>query len=194
LADCKTGCIAGIDEAGRGPLAGPVVAGAVILNPNSPIRNLADSKVLTEKRRERLAEEILLKSVGWSVAWSDSTEIDQINILQATFLAMRRAIIGLRVVPARVQVDGNQMPNLEFGEHQICGDAFVRGDSRIPAISAASIIAKVYRDRMMRRIDKLYPGYGFANHKGYGTEHHRSAILALGPCPQHRRSFKLSSI
>ena len=194
MADCKTGCTAGIDEAGRGPLAGPVVAGAVILNPNAPIRSLADSKVLSEKRRERLAEEILFKSVAWSVAWSDSTEIDQINILQATFLAMRRAIVGLRVLPARVQVDGNQLPNLEFGEHQICGHAFIRGDSRIPAISAASIIAKVYRDRMMRRIDKVYPGYGFANHKGYGTKSHRSAILALGPCPQHRRSFKLSSV
>lgn len=186
-----TGCTAGVDEAGRGPLAGPVVAGAVILNPDLPINGLTDSKLLTEKKREQLAEEIFLKSFAWSVAWSDSAEIDQINILQATFLAMRRAIIGLRLLPTRVQVDGNQLPNLEFGRRQIEGDAFVRGDSRIPAISAASIIAKVHRDHMMRSMDRVYPDYGFAKHKGYGTKYHRAVILALGPCPQHRRSFTL---
>jgi len=191
LFKCNSGYTAGVDEAGRGPLAGPVVAGAVILNPDLPINDLADSKLLTKRKRERLAEEISLKAIAWSVAWSDPAEIDQINILQATFLAMRRAIIGLRLLPARVEVDGNKLPNLEFGGRQIEGDAVVGGDARIPAISAASIIAKVHRDRMMSSLDTVYPDYGFARHKGYGTKYHRAAILAFGPCPQHRRSFKL---
>ena len=187
----NSGYTAGVDEAGRGPLAGPVVAGAVILNPDLPINDLADSKLLTKRKRERLAEEISLKAIAWSVAWSDPAEIDQINILQATFLAMRRAIIGLRLLPDRVEVDGNQLPNLKFGSRQIEGDAVVGGDARIPAISAASIIAKVHRDRMMGSLDTVYPDYGFARHKGYGTKYHRAAILSFGPCPQHRQSFKL---
>jgi ribonuclease HII len=181
---------AGVDEAGRGPLAGPVVASAVILDPRTPIAGLADSKVLSEKRREALAREIRATALGWSVAWADAAEIDSLNILQATFLAMRRAILGLPVRPALVEIDGNRLPNLEFGRERLAGTAVVGGDALIPAISAASIIAKVHRDQIMRRIDALYPEYGFHRHKGYGTVAHRDQIRRLGPCPQHRRSFR----
>jgi ribonuclease HII len=182
--------VAGIDEVGRGPLAGPVVAGAVILDINNPIAGLADSKVLSHKRRVELAEEITGKALAWSVAWADAAEVDSLNILQATLLAMRRAILGLRVRPANVEVDGNRLPNLEFDGFVIEGSAVVGGDSLIPAISAASIIAKVRRDRMMVQFDQVYPTYGFRRHKGYGTAEHRECLSRFGPCPQHRRSFR----
>lgn len=184
------GPVAGIDEAGRGPLAGPVVAAAVILDDRRPIEGLADSKALPEKRREALAAEIVAQSVAWSVAWADAPEIDRLNILEATLLAMRRAIIGLRVRPARVEVDGNRLPTLEFGEFRMHGTAVIGGDAFVPAISAASIIAKVSRDHMMRLLDAVYPHYGFARHKGYGTAAHRACLARHGPCPQHRRSFR----
>lgn len=182
--------IAGVDEAGRGPLAGPVVAAAVILDKKRPIPGLKDSKVLTEKRREYLAIEIRDNATAWSVAWSDAAEIDSLNILQATFLAMRRALIGLIVSPTLVEVDGNKLPNLNFAGGEVEGNAIVGGDARIPAISAASIIAKVHRDQMMRRMDIVYPAYGFGQHKGYGTAAHRDCISRIGPCPQHRRTFR----
>lgn len=188
------GLIAGVDEAGRGPLAGPVVAGAVILDERQPITGLADSKKLSEKRREELAAEIVAKSLAWSFGWADAREIDCINILQATHLAMRRAIIGLRISPSRVEVDGNRLPSLVFNGRQISGNAVIGGDALIPAISAASIIAKVQRDKMMRTMDAVYPDYGFGQHKGYGTESHRDLISRLGPCPQHRRSFRPISL
>ncbi len=181
--------LAGVDEAGRGPLAGPVVAGAVILNPDEPIAGLADSKILSAHRRSELADEILRRSLAWSVAWADPAEIDRLNILQATLLAMRRAIIGLRIQPSYVEVDGNRLPNLSFHGRQIDGCAVVGGDSRIPAISAASIIAKVRRDEIMRAMDAIYPEYGFRRHKGYATVDHRERLGRYGPCCEHRRSF-----
>jgi ribonuclease HII len=184
------GPVAGVDEAGRGPLAGPVVAAAVVLDPSRPVEGLADSKTLNERRREALAIDIRTSALAWSVGWSDPAEIDRLNILQATYLAMRRAIIGLRIPPARVLIDGNRLPNLLFGGRQIDGEAIVGGDAAVPAISAASIIAKVCRDQMMHRYDALYPEYGFARHKGYGTETHRAQLDRHGPCPQHRRSFR----
>jgi len=185
----KSGPVAGVDEAGRGPLAGPVVAGAVILNTDDSIDGLADSKVLSAVRRAELAEEIMQRSLAWSVAWADSAEIDRINILQATLLAMRRAIIGLRIQPVLVEIDGNRLPNLSFHDRQIDGCAVVGGDSKVPAISAASIIAKVRRDELMRDMDLIYPAYGFRKHKGYGTAEHRDRLSQFGPCPEHRQSF-----
>jgi ribonuclease HII len=181
--------LAGVDEAGRGPLAGPVVAGAVILNAGDPIAGLADSKCLSANRRIELAEEILRRSLACSVAWADPAEIDRLNILQATLLAMRRAILGLRIQPAYVAVDGNRLPNLCFHGRQIDGSAVVGGDSSIPAISAASIIAKVRRDEIMRAMDAVYPQYGFRRHKGYATVEHRERLGRYGPCREHRRSF-----
>lgn len=183
------GPIAGVDEAGRGPLAGPVVAAAVVLHPDRPIDGLADSKKLSPARRERLAAEIRLNALSWSVAWSDRAEIDAKNILAATMLAMRRAIIGLSVTPMVVQVDGNRLPDLCFYGRSIPGEAIVGGDSIVPAISAASIIAKTTRDRIMVAMDALFPGYEFARHKGYGTQLHRDQLQQQGPCEQHRRSF-----
>lgn len=183
------GLLAGVDEAGRGPLAGPVVASAVILNPLKPITGLADSKKLSAKRRDVLAEEIKCRSLAWSVAWADPAEIDAINILAATMLAMRRAILGLVVIPGRVQVDGNRLPNMDFAGHLIDGEAIVGGDGVVPSISAASIIAKTVRDQMMFDLDKIYPGYEFARHKGYGTEVHREKLREFGPCREHRQSF-----
>ncbi len=185
-----SGPVAGVDEAGRGPLAGPVVAGAVILDPDREIPDLADSKALSERRREMLAKDIRQGALAWSVAWADAHEIDQLNILQATFLAMRRAIIGLRITPARVGVDGNRLPDLRFDGRRIDGAAIIGGDGLVPAISAASIIAKVQRDQMMCSLDVIYPDYGFRRHKGYGTAAHRDALGQHGPCPQHRRSFR----
>lgn len=182
--------VAGVDEAGRGPLAGPVVAAAVILDRNNPVDGLMDSKVLSEKRREELALRITSQALAWSVAWADAAEIDRINILQATFLAMRRALLGLRLQPGLVEVDGNRLPDLIFEGRQLNGSAIVGGDAKIPAISAASIIAKVHRDHMMWHFDTLYPDYGFRQHKGYGTAAHRDCLSRLGPCPQHRRSFR----
>ena len=185
----EAGPVAGVDEAGRGPLAGPVVAGAVILNADDSIDGLADSKVLSATRRAKLADEIMQRSLAWSVAWADPAEIDRINILQATLLAMRRAIIGLRIQPVFVEVDGNRLPNLGFHDRQIDGCAIVGGDSKVPAISAASIIDKVRRDELMRDMDLIYPEYGFRQHKGYGTADHRDRLGQFGPCPEHRRSF-----
>ena len=186
--------IAGVDEAGRGPLAGPVVAGAVILDRNRPIDGLMDSKVLSEARRETLAVLIAERALAWSVGWSDAAEIDRLNILQATFLAMRRALLGLRLSPGLVEVDGNRLPDLMINGRQLDGKAIVGGDAKIPAISAASIIAKVHRDQMMRSFDQIYPAYGFGQHKGYGTAAHRDCLSRLGPCPQHRRSFRPVSL
>lgn len=183
------GPIAGVDEAGRGPLAGPVVAAAVILDPAYTIDGLADSKKLSAMRREQLAAEIRQHAVAWSVAWADRAEIDAVNILAATMLAMRRAILGLPVAPVAVQVDGNRLPNLKFGATSIRGDAIIGGDDKVAAISAASIIAKTTRDRIMLDIDFLFPAYEFARHKGYGTEVHRQRLRQHGPCEHHRRSF-----
>jgi ribonuclease HII len=183
------GLTAGVDEAGRGPLAGPVVASAVVLDPRTPVAGLADSKKLSAKRREVLAAEIKQHSLAWSVAWADPAEIDAINILAATMLAMRRAILGLTVTPANVQVDGNRLPNLRFDGRVLTGEAIIGGDDSIPAISAASIIAKTTRDRMMVELDRIYPCYEFARHKGYGTEIHREKLREFGPCREHRQTF-----
>ncbi|MDE0753759.1 MAG: ribonuclease HII [Woeseiaceae bacterium] len=186
--------VAGVDEVGRGPLAGPVVAAAVILDASIPITGLADSKALSESRRTHIANDIRDKSLAWSIAWADAAEIDAINILQATFLAMRRALLGLRVIPGLAEIDGNRLPNLDFDGRSIKGEAIVRGDASVPAISAASIIAKVYRDQRMRDMHRDYPQYGFDQHKGYGTAVHRDCIERLGPCPEHRRTFRPVSL
>jgi len=183
------GPIAGVDEAGRGPLAGPVVAAAVILDPDRPIGGLEDSKQLAARRRAELATEIRAHALACSVAWADAAEIDVLNILAATMLAMRRAILGLAVMPLAVQVDGNRLPNLRFCGRRVDGEAIVGGDASVPAISAASILAKTTRDRIMVDMDKIYPHYEFARHKGYGTEIHRKRLSQFGPCEQHRRSF-----
>ena len=181
--------VAGVDEAGRGPLAGPVVAAAVILDPERPIQGLADSKKLTASRREELAGEIHERAVSWSVAWADTAEIDALNILVATMLAMRRAILGLSVTPVKVEIDGNRLPDLAFGGSRIMGEAIIGGDAKVAAISAASIIAKTTRDRILIDLVNLDPDYEFARHKGYGTEVHRQRLQRHGPCEQHRRSF-----
>jgi ribonuclease HII len=178
------GLLAGVDEAGRGPLAGPVVAAAVILNDQNPIKGLADSKKLTARQRERLYDEIRAKALCCSVAEASVEEIDQINILQATLLAMRRAVEGLRLKPNKVLVDGNRLPVLD-----ILAEAIVQGDSKVQAISAASILAKVHRDRWCETIDRDYPQYGFASHKGYGTAEHMQALKTFGATPWHRQSF-----
>lgn len=183
------GPVAGVDEAGRGPLAGPVVAAAVILDPQRQIAGLDDSKKLAASRRDELAARIKSHALSWSVAWSDAAEIDAVNILAATMMAMRRAILGLSVFPAAVQVDGNRLPNLRFDQRFVEGEAIIGGDGCVAAISAASIIAKTTRDRIMERMDGLYPGYEFARHKGYGTEVHRERLREHGPCELHRRSF-----
>lgn len=178
------GLIAGVDEAGRGPLAGPVVAAAVILDDAHPIAGLADSKKLTALRRERLYEEIRAKALCFSIAEASVEEIDRINILNATLLAMKRAVQGLRLRPSKVLVDGNRLPVID-----ILAEAIVKGDSKVQAISAASILAKVHRDRWCAQLHQRYPQYGFAGHKGYGTAEHLAAIARHGACPEHRRSF-----
>lgn len=178
------GLIAGVDEAGRGPLAGPVVAAAVILDDLNPISGLADSKKLTPLRREQLFDEIRAKALCCSIAQASVEEIDQLNILQATLLAMRRAVEGLRLKPTKVLVDGNRLPLLD-----VLAEAIVRGDSLVPAISAASILAKVHRDRWCVEYHQQFPQYGFATHKGYGTAVHMAALREHGACPQHRKSF-----
>jgi ribonuclease HII len=188
-ADFLPDLVAGVDEAGRGQLAGPVMAAAVILHPDRPIAGLRDSKKLSATRREALEAVIKSDALCWSVAWSDRAEIDALNILSATMLAMRRAIIGLAVVPRAVQVDGNRLPDLRFREGRIDGLAIVGGDARIESISAASILAKTARDRTMVAMHARYPDYEFARHKGYGTELHRARLAEHGPCPEHRRSF-----
>ncbi len=179
------GLVAGVDEAGRGPLMGPVVAAAVILDDLHPIKGLADSKVLTALRRDKLYDEIRAKALCFSIAQATVEEIDEINILQATMLAMKRAVEGLRLKPAKVLVDGNRIPTLV-----IVAEAIVGGDALVPAISAASILAKVWRDRWCQEFHLAYPQYGFATHKGYGTAEHLAALRAHGACPQHRRTFR----
>lgn len=179
-----SGLLAGVDEAGRGPLAGPVVAAAVILDDRNPIKGLADSKKLSAKQREKLYDEIRAKALCCSVAQASVEEIDQINILQATLLAMRRAVEGLRLKPAKVLVDGNRLPVLG-----VLAEAIVKGDATVPAISAASILAKVTRDRWCAELDAQFPQYGFAGHKGYGTAKHLAALKIHGACPEHRKTF-----
>ena len=183
------GLVAGVDEAGRGPLAGPVVAAAVILRPDLAIDGLRDSKQLAATRRDALAREIKSKALCWSVAWADRAEIDALNILAATMLAMRRAVLGLSMMPAGIQVDGNRLPKICLFGRQIVGETIVGGDATVPAISAASIMAKTARDQIMLEMDRLYPRYEFARHKGYGTEVHRQRLREYGPCREHRRSF-----
>ena len=177
--------IAGVDEVGRGPLAGAVVAAAVILDPAQPIMGLADSKKLSAKKRETLAAEIRLKALAWSLGRAEVEEIDQLNILQATFLAMQRALVSLAIQPEHVLIDGNRCPKINYSMEAIVG-----GDALVPAISAASILAKVSRDAELVRLDQLYPAYGFAQHKGYPTPSHLNAIRQHGVLPIHRRSFQ----
>lgn len=178
------GLIAGVDEAGRGPLAGAVVAAAVILDECRPIRGLADSKLLSPLQRERLYDQIRARALCCSVAQASAEEIDRVNILQATLLAMRRAVEGLRLRPLRVLVDGNQLPVLD-----IQAQAIVQGDARVRAIAAASILAKVHRDRLLVALHERHPQYGFGDHKGYATARHLAALREHGPCSEHRRSF-----
>lgn len=176
--------IAGVDEAGRGPLAGDVYAAAVILDPQSPVDGLTDSKKLSESRRDALAILIRERAIAWSVATATAQEIDRLNILQATLVAMQRAVAGLTVVPGEVLIDGNRLPTLD-----IPARAIVKGDLSEPAISAASILAKTARDASMASLHKQYPQYGFDQHKGYGTALHFERLRKFGPCPAHRRSF-----
>lgn len=176
--------VAGVDEVGRGPLAGPVVTAAVILDPEYPIEGLMDSKKLSEARREKLAVLIKERSLAWSIGRAEVEEIDEINILQATMLAMQRAVAGLSPAPEHVLIDGNRCPQLTC-----TAEAIIKGDGLVPAISAASIIAKVSRDNEMVKLDAQYPGYGLAGHKGYPTKSHRDALIELGVTPIHRRSF-----
>ncbi|MDC8783688.1 ribonuclease HII [Roseateles koreensis] len=178
------GLLAGVDEAGRGPLAGPVVAAAVILDDAAPVQGLRDSKILSEKRREQLFDEIRAKALCFCIAEASVEEIDRLNILQATLLAMRRAVEGLRLKPALVQVDGNRLPVLK-----VPAEAIVKGDSKVQAISAASILAKVQRDRQCIAMHEAHPAYGFATHKGYPTAEHLAALRAHGVTPWHRRTF-----
>ena len=180
-----TKLIAGVDEVGRGPLAGPVVTAAVILDPNKPIEGLNDSKKLSEKRREELAPIIKQNALAWSLGRAEGEEIDQINILQATLLAMKRAVEGLDIQPDHALVDGNKAPDLACPVTTI-----IKGDQSEPAIAAASILAKVARDNEMVEMDKKYPGYGLAQHKGYPTKQHQQALLDLGVTDIHRKSFK----
>ncbi|MGH8134448.1 MAG: ribonuclease HII [Steroidobacteraceae bacterium] len=181
--------VAGVDEAGRGPLAGPVVAAAVILNPRRRIAGLADSKTLTAAERARLALLIRARAVAWAIAWADREEIDCLNILEATLLAMRRALLALPICPTHVQVDGNRCPYLADLRPDCTFEAIVAGDACVAAISAASILAKTYRDAMMQALDACYPGFELAAHKGYGTPAHLRALAAREPSALHRRSF-----
>lgn len=176
--------VAGVDEVGRGPLAGPVTAAAVILDPARPISGLRDSKKLTERARNRLAGEIRASALGWVVAHASVAEIDELNILHASMLAMRRALEGLAVAPQLALIDGNRAPEVACRTHTI-----IKGDDRVAAISAASVLAKVTRDALMVDMEDHWPGYGFAQHKGYGTALHRRKLQELGVTPEHRRSF-----
>jgi ribonuclease HII len=198
------GWLVGVDEAGRGPLAGPVVAAAVILDPARPVPGLADSKALSARQRESLSAQLQVRALAFGIGEAGPAEIDALNILQATFLAMRRALqalathcavggtaaaIGAPIVPGRVVVDGNRLPG---GQELFPGarfEAIVKADALVPAVSAASILAKVHRDAIMAELDRIHPGYGFARHQGYPTAAHRAALVALGPSPVHRRSF-----
>ncbi|MEB0045716.1 MULTISPECIES: ribonuclease HII [unclassified Pseudomonas] len=176
--------VAGVDEVGRGPLCGAVVTAAVILDPSRPILGLNDSKKLTEARREKLYDEICEKALSWHIARAEVEEIDELNILHATMLAMQRAIEGLHIQPKLAMIDGNRCPKLSMRS-----EAVVKGDSKVPAIAAASILAKVSRDREMAAFELIYPGYGIGGHKGYPTPVHLEALARLGPTPIHRRSF-----
>jgi ribonuclease HII len=177
--------VAGVDEAGRGPLAGPVYAAAVILDSGRPIAGIGDSKRISPSRRGELELDIKDRALAWAVALASAEEIDRLNILQASLLAMRRAVAALEPRPERVLVDGNRLTGFHCEAQAIVG-----GDGLVPAIGAASILAKVARDRQMCELDLVYPGYGFAGHKGYPTKAHRAALLRLGPCPEHRQSFR----
>ena len=176
--------VAGVDEVGRGPLAGDVVTAAVILDPNNKIEGLNDSKKLTEKKRDSLYEQIKEKALSYAIARCSVEEIDSMNILQASLLAMKRAVEGLSIQPEHVLVDGNNIPDWSYP-----AEAVVKGDARVESIAAASILAKVVRDREMIAYDAVYPGFGFAKHKGYPTQQHRAAIKDLGVSPIHRRSY-----
>lgn len=176
--------VAGVDEVGRGPLCGPVVTAAVILDPLRPILGLNDSKKLTEARREKLFDEIRDKALAWCIGRAEVEEIDRLNILQATFLAMQRAVEGLHIQPRLALIDGNRCPKLAVPSAPV-----IQGDAKVPAIAAASILAKVSRDREMAELDLIYPGYGLAGHKGYPTPAHLEALRRLGPTAIHRRSF-----
>lgn len=176
--------IAGVDEAGRGPLAGPVIAAAVILDPRRPIAGLADSKQLSAKKREELFLKITEHALAYGIGRAEVEEIDAINILQATFLAMQRAVAALKLAPTQILIDGNQCPHLPYPSQ-----AIIDGDQKVKSISAASILAKVCRDREMIALGNEYPGYGFEKHKGYGTPEHLAALSLLGPCLIHRWSF-----
>ena len=178
------GLMAGVDEAGRGPLAGPVVAAAVILDDLKPIKGLADSKALSARRREQLFDEIRAKALACCIGEATVEEIDRLNILQATLLAMQRAVAGLRLCPKHVLVDGNRLPQLTM-----VAEAIVKGDAKVPAISAASILAKVHRDQLCQGLHEAWPAYNFARHKGYPTAEHLAALRAHGACPAHRRSY-----
>jgi ribonuclease HII len=181
--------VAGVDEAGRGPLAGPVVAAAVILDPRRRIRGLADSKVLPAAERERLALIIRARALAWAIGWADRDEIDCLNILEATLLAMRRALLALPVAPTHVRIDGNRCPSLADLPLACTLEAIIAGDASVAAISAASILAKTYRDAMMQALDRCYPGFALGVHKGYGTPAHLDALRLREPSPLHRRSF-----
>lgn len=180
----KAQWIAGVDEVGRGPLAGPVVTAAVVLDPENPVIGLDDSKKLSKKKRQALYEEIKKKALAWSIGRAESKEIDQINIFQATLLAMQRAVKALNIKPDHVLIDGHVCPPLSMPS-----SAIIKGDSKVPEISAASILAKVTRDREMETLDIEFPDYGFAQHKGYPTAFHLERLALLGPTKQHRRSF-----
>lgn len=177
---------AGVDEAGRGPLAGPVIAAAVILDPENFIHGLADSKLLTEKKREALFSAIQQQALAWAIGRAEVQEIEQLNIFHASLLAMQRAVVALAIAPQHALFDGTHCAKVACST-----EAIVKGDQKIAAISAASILAKVTRDREMQVLDSQYPGYGFAIHKGYCTAMHRAALMSLGPCAQHRRTFRL---
>ena len=181
--------VAGVDEAGRGPLAGPVVAAAVILDDERPIDGLRDSKLLTEVRRVELAKSVRRRSRAFAVALAEPVEIDGVNILQASLLAMERAVLRLGLKPDLLRVDGRQVPRFDGAEQPFMAEPVVRGDQLVPAISAASILAKVCRDRLMRRWHRRYPHYGFDSNKGYPTPRHLAALSRFGPCPIHRQSF-----
>jgi ribonuclease HII len=182
--------VAGIDEAGRGPLAGPVVAAAVILRPRRPIEGVADSKQLSPEERTRLSIVIRREALCFGIGWADHAEIDALNILQATFLAMRRALLAMTLLPDHLLVDGNRLPKLHGLGKELTARAIIEGDVSQPAISAASILAKTARDEYMNQMHTIYPEYCFSDHKGYATKDHQRLLALHGPCPLHRRSFE----
>lgn len=181
--------VAGVDEVGRGPLAGPVVAAAVILDPATRIDGLDDSKLIPARRRIRLAVEIRQRALCFAVGFAGEQEVDELNVLEASLVAMRRAVEKLRIAPEHIIIDGNRAPAFDVSKARYSVETCVRGDQLVPSVSAASIIAKVCRDRLMRRLDRRYPGYGFASNFGYATRAHINGLRELGPCPIHRRTF-----